>query len=87
MVTQRQSKQKKAKDLKANNSSKSHRLHSSEEAISKISPIPLRLLKTNLNNLIELQSKKSLSLNFLLNSIVMDFFKTNKESKPLMTHY
>lgn len=79
--------QSKAKNLQATNLNKPHRLRTSKEAIAEISPLSVRLLKTNLNNLIELQSKENLSFNFLLNSIVMDFFKTNKESKPLMTHY
>lgn len=83
----RQSKTNESKNLQATNLNKPHRLRTPKEAISEISPIPVRLLKNNLNNLIELQSKENLSLNFLLNSIVMDFFKNNKEDNLSMSHY
>lgn len=83
----RQFKTKKAKNILANNSSKPHRLRTKEEAISEISPLSLRLVKTNLNNLTELQKEKKLSFNFLCNQIFSEYFKIKKESKPLMTHY
>lgn len=80
MVKQRQSKTKQAKNLQANNSSKPHRLRTKEEAIAEISPLSLRLLKTNLNNLTELQKVKKLSFNFLCNQIFSEYFKTKRRS-------
>lgn len=80
MVKQRQSKQGKAKNLQANNQSKPHRLRTNEEAISEISPLSLRLLKNNLNNLKQLQTEKKLSFNFLCNEIFSEFFKTKRRS-------
>lgn len=85
--TRQQSKTKQANNLQANNSSKPHRLRTKEEAISEISPLSLRLVKINLNNLTELQKEKKLSFNFLCNQIFSEYFKIKKESKPLMTHY
>lgn len=85
--TRQQSKTKQAKNLQANSSSKPHRLRTKEEAISEISPLSLRLVKINLNNLTELQKEKKLSFNFLCNQIFSEYFKIKKESKPLMTHY
>lgn len=76
----RQSKTKQAKNLQAN-SSKPHRLRDNKEAIAEISPISLRLLKNNLNNLTELQKEKKLSFNFLCNQIFSEFFKIKKESR------
>ena len=43
-------------------------------------------LKTILKNIIELQKKENVSINFLLNSIVMDFFKNNKEGNLSVSH-
>ena len=79
--TRQQSKTKQAKSLQANNSSKPHRLRTKEEAISEISPLSLRLVKNNLNNLKRLQTEKKLSFNFLCNEIFSEFFKIKKESR------
>ena len=79
--TRQQSKTKQAKSLQANNSSKPHRLRDTKEAISEISPLSLRLLKNNLNNLKQLQTEKKLSYNFLCNEIFSEFFKIKKESR------
>lgn len=87
MVRTRQSKERKAKNFKANNNLKPHRLKTDEEVISKITSLHVRLLKPNLTNIIELQKKENVSINFLLNSIVMDFFKNNKEGNLSMSHY
>lgn len=84
--TRRQSKTNQSKKIQATNLNKPHRLRTPKEAISEISPLSVRLLKTNLDNLIELQSEKNLSFNFLLNSIVMDFFKNNKEGNLSVSH-
>lgn len=76
----RQSKTKQAKNLQAN-SSKPHRLRTKEEAISEISPLSLRLVKNNLNNLKQLQTETKLSFNFLCNEIFSEFFKIKKENR------
>jgi hypothetical protein len=80
MVKQRQNRTKQAKNLQANNSSKPHRLRDNEEAISKISPLSLRLLKNNLTNLKQLQSEKKQSFNFVCNEIFSEFFKIKRRS-------
>lgn len=67
------------------NSCKPQRLKA-EEVISEISPLSVRLLKKNLNNLIELQTKENLSMNYLLNSIVNEFFNNEKRRSPVMNH-
>jgi hypothetical protein len=79
--TRQQSKTKQANNLQANHSSKPHRLRTQEETISAISPLSLRLVKTNLNNLKQLQTEKKLSFNFLCNEIFSEFFKIKKESR------
>lgn len=79
--TRQQSKTNKAKNLQANNSSKPHRLRTKEEAISEISPLSLRLVKNNLNNLKQLQTEKKQSFNFLCNEIFSEFFKIKKENR------
>lgn len=86
MVKTRQSKERKAKNLQANNNLKPHRLRADEEIISKISSLHVRLISPNLKNIIELQKKENVSINFLLNSIVMDFFKNNKEGNLSVSH-
>ena len=79
--TRQQSKTKQANNLQANHSSKPRRLRTQEETISAISPLSLRLVKTNLNNLKQLQTEKKLSFNFLCNEIFSEFFKIKKESR------
>jgi len=86
MVKQRQSKQREAKNLQANNSSKPHRLHTDEEVISEITSLHVRLLKPELTYITELKKKENLSINFLLNAIVKDFKLTKGETR-LMTHF
>ena len=78
--TRRQSKTNQSKNLQANNRSKPHRLRTKEEAISEISPLSLRLLKNNLNNLKQLQSEKKQSFNFVCNEIFSEFFKNKRRS-------
>lgn len=81
MVKHRQSKTNKAKNLQANNLNKPHRLRDNKEAISQISPLSLRLLKNNLNNLKQLRAEKKQSFNFVCNEIFSEFFKIKKENR------
>ena len=81
MVKTRQSKKYKAKRIQANTNNKPHRLRTDKESISQISPISLRLLKPNLNNLKQLQSEEKRSFNFVCNNIISEFFKIKKESR------
>lgn len=75
----------KAKKLQSN-SNKPTRLKNENEVISQISSLHVRLLKSNLTNIKTLQAKENVSINFLLNEIVMDFFNNEKRRSPLMTH-
>lgn len=69
-----------------NKPSTNHRLRVKEEVISMISPVQVRLLKSNLTKITELQSRENVSMNFLLNGIVEDYFKKNERRTRLLNH-